>query len=63
MLILEDTGALLALMKEEEDPQLKREMLQMLVMMGSEDVDDELFELLLDMPPRTLVKHLIGGLT
>ena len=46
MLILDDTDALVELMKHEEDPQLKREMLQMLVMMGSEDVDDELFELL-----------------
>jgi HEAT repeat protein len=46
MLILEDSGTLLALMKQEDDPQLKREMLQMLVMMGSEEIDDELFELL-----------------
>ena len=30
----------------EDDPGLKREMLQILVMMGSEDVDDELFEML-----------------
>ncbi len=46
MLILDDTDALVGLMKQEDDPGLKREMLQMLVMMGSEDIDDELFELL-----------------
>ena len=41
-----NTDALLGLMKQEEDPALKREMLQMLVMMGSEGIDEELFELL-----------------
>lgn len=46
MLILDDSDALVGLMKQEEDPALKREMLQMLVMMGSENIDDELFELL-----------------
>lgn len=46
MLILDDTDALLALLKQEDDPQLKREMLQMLSVMGSEEVDDALFELL-----------------
>ena len=46
MVILEDTDALLALMKQEDDPGLKREMLQMLTVMGSEDVDEALFELL-----------------
>ena len=46
MLILEDSDALLTLMKQEGDPQLKREMLQILVVMGSEEVDDELFEML-----------------
>lgn len=46
MMILDDADALLALMKQEEDPQLKREMLQMLSVMGSEEVDDALFELL-----------------
>ena len=46
MLILEDTDALLALMKQEDDPGLKREMLQMLTMMGSDEVDGALFELL-----------------
>lgn len=46
MLILDDTEALLALMKQEEDPELKREMLHMLTLMGSEEVDDALFELL-----------------
>lgn len=46
MLILEDTDALLALMKKEEDSRLKREMLQILVMMGSDDIDDELFDML-----------------
>jgi len=46
MLILDDSDALVSLMKQEDDPDLKREMLQMLVMMGSEEVDEELFELL-----------------
>ncbi|MEE4216141.1 MAG: HEAT repeat domain-containing protein [Xanthomonadales bacterium] len=46
MLVLDDADALLALMKQEEDSQLKREMLQMLSVMGSEEVDDALFELL-----------------
>jgi outer membrane protein assembly factor BamD (BamD/ComL family) len=46
MLILEDSDALLALMKQEEDPRLKREMLQILVVMGSDEIDDELFQML-----------------
>ena len=46
MLILEDSNALLSLMKQEDDPQLKREMLQILVVMGSDEIDDELFEML-----------------
>lgn len=46
MLILEDSDALLALMRQEDDAGLKREMLQTLVMMGSDDIDEELFELL-----------------
>ena len=46
MLILDDTDELLALMKQEEDSELKREMLHMLTVMGSEEVDDALFELL-----------------
>ena len=46
MVILEDTDALLALMKQEDDQGLKREMLQMLTIMGSEEVDEALFELL-----------------
>jgi tetratricopeptide (TPR) repeat protein len=48
MLIMEDSDALLALMKQEDDPRLKREMLQVLVVMGSEDIDDELFDMLED---------------
>jgi HEAT repeat protein len=46
MLILEDSNALLTLMKQEEDPRLKREMLQILVVMGSDEIDEELFEML-----------------
>lgn len=46
MQILDDSDALLTLMKQEEDPGLKREMLHMLTAMGSEEVDDALFELL-----------------
>lgn len=46
MLILEDSNALLTLMKQEDDPRLKREMLQILVVMGSDEIDEELFEML-----------------
>jgi len=46
MLILEDPDALVGLMKQESDPVLKREMLQMLVAMDSDDIDEELFQLL-----------------
>lgn len=45
-MMLDDTEALLGLMKQEKDPEMKREMLQMLAVMGSEEVDEELFELL-----------------
>ena len=37
---------LISLMKTETDPELKREMLQMLTMMDSEEADQYLFEML-----------------
>ena len=46
MMIMDDMTNLLALMKQENDPELKREMLEVLTMMDSEESDDYLFELL-----------------
>jgi HEAT repeat protein len=46
MMIMEDTEGLLGLLKQENDPELKREMLQMLTIMDSEASDEYLFELL-----------------
>jgi HEAT repeat protein len=46
MMIMENAEGLLNLLKQETDPQLKREMLQMLSVMESETSDDYLFELL-----------------
>jgi len=46
MMITEDTEALLSLLKTEQDPELKREMMQMLTIMGSAESDEYLFELL-----------------
>lgn len=46
MMIMDDTEGLLGLLKQEQDPELKREMLQMLTTMGSEEADEYLFELL-----------------
>lgn len=46
MLIMDDMTHLLALMKQESDPQLKREMLETLTMMDSEESDEYLFKLL-----------------
>jgi HEAT repeat protein len=46
MMIMDDTEGLLGLLKQEEDPELKREMLQMLTTMDSEDADEYLFDLL-----------------
>jgi hypothetical protein len=46
MMIMEDTEGLMSLMKLETDPELKREMLQMLTLMDSDVSDEYLFELL-----------------
>jgi HEAT repeat protein len=46
MMIMEDTQGLLNLLKQESDPELKREMLQMLTIMDSEESDQYLFEML-----------------
>ena len=46
MMITENTEGLIDLLKTETDPELKREMLQMLTTMDSEASDEYLFELL-----------------
>ena len=46
MMIMEDVEALLSLLKTEDDPELKREMMQMLTIMESEEADEYLFEML-----------------
>jgi len=46
MMIMEDAEALLSLLKTEDDPELKREMMQMLTIMDSEEANEYLFELL-----------------
>jgi len=46
MMIMEDPEALLRLLKAEEDPELKREMMQMLTIMDSEEADEYLFDML-----------------
>jgi hypothetical protein len=43
---MEDTDGLLNLLNQERDPELKREMLQMLTIMDSEESDQYLFEML-----------------
>jgi len=48
MMIMENTPGLISLLKTETNPELKREMLQMLVSMDSEESDQYLFELLED---------------
>ena len=46
LMIMEDTEGLLGLLKQETDPELKREMLEMLITMGSQETDEYMFELL-----------------
>jgi len=46
MMIMENARGLIGLMKTETDPELKREMLQMLTIMDSEESDQYLFEML-----------------
>ena len=46
MMMMENVEGLIGLLKTETDPELKREMLQMLTVMDSEESDEYLFELL-----------------
>jgi hypothetical protein len=46
MMIMEDSEGLIGLMKQESDPELKREMMQMLTIIDSEESDQYLFDLL-----------------
>jgi len=46
MMIMDNPQGLISLMETETDPELKREILQMLTIMGSEESDEYLFELL-----------------
>ena len=46
MMIMENTQGLIGLMKTETDPELKRQMLQMLTIMDSEEAEQYLFEML-----------------
>jgi HEAT repeat protein len=46
MMIMEDSEGLISLLKTETDPERRREMLQMLTMMDSEEAQEYLFELL-----------------
>ena len=46
LMIMEDSEGLIGLMKKEQDPELRREMLQMLTIMDTELSDEALFELL-----------------
>jgi len=46
MMIMENARGLIGLLKTETDPELKREMLQMLTIMDSEESDQYLFEML-----------------
>jgi hypothetical protein len=46
MMILDNVDGLISLLKQETDPELKREMLQMLTVMDSEQSDEYLFQLL-----------------
>jgi HEAT repeat protein len=46
MMIMDDAEGLLSLLKQENDPELKREMMQMLTAMDSEEADKYLFEML-----------------
>jgi HEAT repeat protein len=46
MIIMENAPGLISFLKQETDPELKREILQMLSVMDSEETDEYLFELL-----------------
>lgn len=46
LMISDDVEGLITLLRQEQDPQLKRQMLEMLTVMDSEEADEYLFELL-----------------
>ena len=46
MMIMDDAPALVELMRREEDPALRKDMLEMLTVMDSEEAEEYLFELL-----------------
>ncbi len=46
MMVMDNVNGLISLLKQETDPGLKREILQMLTVMGSEESDEYLFQLL-----------------
>ena len=46
MMILDDASGLISLIRQEEDPGLRREMMEMLTVMDSEEADEFLFEML-----------------
>jgi HEAT repeat protein len=46
MMILDNAGGLISLIRQENDPSLKREMMEMLSVMDSEEADEFLFEML-----------------
>lgn len=46
MMIMDDPDGLISLMKQEKDPELKREMMQVLATMDSEEANEYLFEML-----------------
>ena len=46
MMIMDNAKGLIDLMKTETNPELKREILQMLVVMDSEESDEYLFKML-----------------
>ena len=46
MMISDDAKGLLDMVKNEKDPGLRREMLQIMMVMGTEESDEYLFELL-----------------
>lgn len=46
MLVLDDAGGLISLLEQERDPTLRRQMLEVLTMMDSEEANEYLFQLL-----------------
>ena len=46
MMIMDDAAGLISLLQQENDPALKRQMMEMLTAMDSEAADEYLFEML-----------------